>query len=146
MAKGALRELPVVANDAGELALSPTDVAQFIRLDQCQRYLRLRLHERAVNRHFLRDYGVAPQSIPPLLTRSGADFEERVEAAIRARFAARNFAIEPPRGKGWIDDNARVIAAARTLAAGTVLVLFQARLQATLAGWRLRGDVDILRL
>jgi hypothetical protein len=77
---------------------------------------------------------------------SCADFEERVEAAIRARFAARNFAIEPPRGKGWIDDNARVIAAARTLAAGTVLVLFQARLQATLAGWRLRGDVDILRL
>jgi hypothetical protein len=102
MAKGALRELPVVANDAGEWALSPTDVAQFIRLDQCQRYLRLRLHERAVNRHFLRDYGVAPQSIPPLLTRSGADFEERVEAAIRARFAARNFAIEPPRARSLL--------------------------------------------
>jgi hypothetical protein len=142
----AFRELPVVANAAGELALSPTDVAQFIRLDQCQRYLRLRLHERAVNRHFLREYGVAPQSIPPLLTRSGADFEAQVEGDIRARFAARNFAIEPPRGKGWIDDNARVVEAARALTPGEVLVLFQARLQVALAGWRLRGDVDILRL
>ena len=66
------KALPVVADAAGNLPLSPTDVAQFIRLDQCQRYLRLRLHERAVNRAFLRDYGVAPQSIPPLLTRSGA--------------------------------------------------------------------------
>lgn len=145
-AGSARRELPVVPNAAGELALSPTDVAQFIRLDQCQRYLRLRLHERAVNRHFLRDYGVAPQAIPPLLTRSGADFEARVEAAIRARFAARNFATEPPRGTGWVDDNERVIDAARALAPGRTLVIFQARLLAAVAGWRLRGDVDILRM
>ena len=80
------------ARPDGALRLSPTDISQFIRLEQCQRYLRLRLHERAVNAHFLREYGVAPQSIPPLLTRSGADFEERVEAAVRARFAARNLA------------------------------------------------------
>lgn len=88
----ARQALPVVANAAGLLLLSPTDVAQFIRLDQCQRYLRLRLHERAVNRAFLRDYGVAPQAIPPLLTRSGADFEARVEAAVRAHSPAINLA------------------------------------------------------
>ncbi len=95
------RTLPVVPDAAGELPLSPTDVAQFIRLEQCQRYLRLRLHERAVNRNFLREYGVVPQSIPPLLTRSGAAFEARVEVAVRARFAAHNFATDTARGKGW---------------------------------------------
>ena len=64
------------------LPLSPTDIAQFIRLEQCRRYLRLRLHERAVDRGFLRAYGVTPQVIPPLLTRSGAACEAWVEAAV----------------------------------------------------------------
>ena len=53
----------VIANDAlgtdeysveldvlGRVRISPTDVSQFIRLDQCERYLRLRLHERSACR------------------------------------------------------------------------------------------------
>jgi hypothetical protein len=40
--------------------LSPTDISQFIRLDQCERYLRL--HERIHGAHLLRDYDVTPQS------------------------------------------------------------------------------------
>src|SRR5690242_5586578 len=63
--------------------LSPTDISQFIRLDQCQRYLALRLKEREAGRKFMYEYGVAPQSIPPLLTRSGASFEETVEKAMQ---------------------------------------------------------------
>ena len=59
------------------LHLSPTDISQFIRLEQCERYLRLRLHERGVNANFMRQYGVAPVSVTPLLTRSGAIFEQR---------------------------------------------------------------------
>ena len=31
----------------GVRAISPTDIAQYIRMEQCERYLRLRLHERA---------------------------------------------------------------------------------------------------
>ncbi|HEU5327935.1 MAG TPA: AAA domain-containing protein [Thermomicrobiales bacterium] len=137
-------DFPVLP-EAGGWQLSPTDIAQFIRLEQCERYLRLRLHARTANRHFMRDYGVVPQAIPALLTRSGADFEARVEAAVRRRFAALNFATETARGKTWTADNARVLAALRALAPGATLVLFQPRLEALVEGWRLRGDVDILR-
>lgn len=126
--------------------LSPTDVSQFIRLEQCQRYLRLRLHEHAVDRHFMRDYDVVPQAIPPLLTRSGATFETAIEGAVRGYCAAFNFATELARPRGWLDDNDRVIAEARTLLPGRALVLFQPRIRATLDGWQIRGDVDILRL
>ncbi len=137
--------LPVL-NGRTPLPLSPTDISQFIRLEQCQRYLRLRLHERALDRHFMRDYGVTPQSIPPLLTRSGATFEERIERAVRERFTALNFAVETGRAEGWSADNARVVAEARALPPGAVRVLFQPRLEVEVDGWRLRGDVDILRL
>ncbi len=66
--------------------ISPTDISQFIRLDQCERYLRLRLHERTAGPSFMNDYGVVPQSIPPLLTRSGERFEERIETLVDARY------------------------------------------------------------
>src|SRR5438270_12474893 len=71
-----------VDTSADRRSISPTDVAQFIRLEQCERYLRLRLHERTANARFMADYGVVPQAIPTLLTRSGADFERRVEADV----------------------------------------------------------------
>src|SRR6476620_3581561 len=63
--------------------ISPTDISQFIRLEQCQRYLALRLKERRQGLRFVYDYGVTPQPIPPLLTRSGADFEKEVETVVQ---------------------------------------------------------------
>jgi hypothetical protein len=126
--------------------LSPTDISQFIRLEQCERYLRLRLHEHGVNGNFLRQYGVAPVSVTPLLTRSGAAFEERVTAAIRARYATRDFAAEHGESGARPENNGAVIAEAHALAPGGVRVLLQPRLTAALAGWQIRGDVDILRL
>ena len=136
---------PAGADERGERPISPTDVSQFIRLDQCQRYLRLRLHERIAGRRFLRDYGVAPQPIQPLLTRTGARFEEEIERAVRAQYATMDLTegVDPTR-RG--DDNARVIGLARDLAAGEVLVLLQPRLQVSLGGWRMTGDADVLRL
>ena len=70
--------------DGRPLRLSPTDVSQFIRLEQCERYLRLRLYASMEGSGFMREYGVAPQEIPPLRTRSGREFEERIEEAIAA--------------------------------------------------------------
>ena len=56
-------------------SITPTDVSQFIRLDQCERYLRLRLDERSGGLGFMRDVGIYPQTLPPLLTESGLRFE-----------------------------------------------------------------------
>ncbi|HET7037250.1 MAG TPA: AAA domain-containing protein [Thermomicrobiaceae bacterium] len=139
--------LAVPPDASGVRAIAPTDIAQFIRLDQCRRYLRLKLHERAASLRFLKDYDVAPQAIPPLLTASGARFEETVEAAIGRRFRVLNLARDLPRGvPGWSGDNERVLAAARELPPGETLVLLQPRIEAVVADWRLRGDIDLLRL
>jgi AAA domain/PD-(D/E)XK nuclease superfamily len=120
-------------------------VSQFVRLDQCRRYLRLALHERAAGSGFMERYDVAPQAITPLLTRAGQEFEEDVEAAAAARFPTRNFGREPL-DRERAPDIDEVITAAGSLQPGQVMVLFQARLRASLHCWDLTGDADILRL
>ena len=133
-----------------ELKLSPTDISQYIRLTRCERFLRLRMHERNAGRRFLTEYDVAPQAITPLLSRSGAVFEDVVEAALRVHFgsaAVVDFAADPvigPRGKR-LPDNERLVNAVRNLAPGERLVVCQPRLQVTLGAWSIRGDADLLR-
>lgn len=61
-------DLLVVAGMHGLRGISPTDVARFIRLEQCQRYLRLRLHERTVNGRFMADYTPAAHRFAQPLT------------------------------------------------------------------------------
>ncbi|HEX8597257.1 MAG TPA: ATP-binding protein [Chloroflexia bacterium] len=132
------------AGETGKYKISPTDISQFIRLEQCQRYLRLRLHERAHGRGFFEEYGVHPQTIPPLLTRSGQSFEEQVEAQVSGSYPTRNFGKE---GSSRRDsDNDAVVSAARDLPMGDSLVLFQVRLSLPLGEWWFRGDIDILRM
>src|SRR5215218_1107479 len=143
-------EFSVGLDELGRVRISPTDVSQFIRLDQCERYLRLRLHERSAGMRFMVDYGVVPQSIPPLLTQSGTQFEERVERTVAAGFRTVNLALQDAEGIDSSDsrptDNERVVAETRALAAGETLVLFQPRLLVALGSWDVRGDVDVLRL
>ncbi len=130
--------------------IAPTDIAQYIRLDQCARYLRLRLHEHRHGRDFLYGFGVAPQAIPPILTKSGARFEEQIEQQVAA-FASgqvvncKTAAVDDEQFQGP-DNNAIVVALARDLLPGATLFLFQPRLRVTIGDWQLRGDVDILRL
>src|SRR4051812_14766462 len=100
-------ELPT-ARPGEPRRLSPTDVSQFVRLEQCERYLRLRLHERAYGQRFLRDYGVAAEAIPPLLTRSGGRFEEVVESELARGFRCTRFS-ESQRA-GAPDDGTAVVA------------------------------------
>src|SRR5215218_10831914 len=101
-------EFSVGLDALGRVRISPTDVSQFIRLEQCERYLRLRLHERSANRAFLTDYGVAPQAITPLLTRSGAAFESAVERAVAERYETVNFARDRADDQRDAHDNARL--------------------------------------
>ena len=70
--------LPVLPATAS-LRLTPTDVSQFVRLEQCERYLQFRLAERA-GQKFMEHYGVIPQRITPLLSQSGSTFETGIEA------------------------------------------------------------------
>jgi len=147
--KGRAMEIgPVVPRDRDGDAvrrISPTDIAQFIRLDQCQRYLRLRLYERNVRSGFMREYDVTPQSIPPILTQSGVDFERRVEDAVGTSFVSHRLSAGNQPRAGDATDNDLVVQHARELLAGETVILFQPRLRATIDGWRIRGDVDILR-
>ena len=130
--------------------LTPTDIAQFIRLGECPRYLKLRLHERKNGSSFLREYGVAPQAIPPLLTLSGQRFEVRVERAARERFTSLHCGDhagdEGEEVSSQRNDNMVVIDHASGLQPGETLLLFQPRLQAHIGDWPFVGDVDILRL
>ena len=139
--------IPVFSPDrAGDpRSLSPTDISQFIRLDQCQRFLRLRLHERANGQRFMRDYDVTPQAIPPILSKSGNRFEKAVESDISRVLPSVRFSEAQRRAAGSADNNADVTAAAASLIPGAVQVLFQPRLTATLDGWSIRGDVDAIR-
>src|SRR4051794_8525619 len=73
------------------LRITPTDVSQFVRLEQCERFLRLRLSERA-GQDFMEPYGVVPQRITPLMTLSGSDFEKAVEGNLGGRFRSLNYA------------------------------------------------------
>lgn len=139
--------------------LTPTDIAQFLRLGECRRYLKMRQHERRKGSGFLRKYGVAPQAIPPLLTLSGQRFEQHIEEAARNRFRVircgddgrdnnMSDAVKAPCGEApqAYVDNQMVIDCTRSLPCGGTLLLFQPRLEAVLGDCHFTGDLDILRL
>src|ERR1700730_5845546 len=136
--------LTVVPDPASQpLRISPTDVSQFVRLEQCERYLRFRLAERS-GRTFLREYDVAPQRITPLLSLSGREFEDSVEQKIGLLHRTVQYA---DRASGEVDrpvNNDAVVSKARKLLPGQAVILFQPRLQAEIDCWLIRGDLDVL--
>src|SRR3954462_13108618 len=100
--------LPVLApTTARPLRLTPTDVTQFVRLEQCERFLRFRLAERA-GQEFLEPYGVPPQRIPPLLSLSGQSFEDAVGADLAQRFRSVHYAARHGLAHDRPADNAAV--------------------------------------
>jgi hypothetical protein len=135
--------LPVLPADR-PLRLTPTDVTQFVRLEQCERFLRFRLAERA-GQDFMGEYDVIPQRLTPLLSLAGHSFEEGIEQALGERFATVNYARKSA-AHDRPDNNHEVVEAARKLAPGQTVLLFQPRLVAELSGWQMRGDVDLVRL
>ena len=138
--------LPLVPDPSSQtLRISPTDVSQFVRLEQCERYLGFRLAERS-GRTFMREYDVTPQRITPLLSLSGRVFEESIEQKIARSHRTVQYA---DRTAGEVDrpvNNDAVIEEAGKLPPGRAVVLFQPRLQAEVDGWLIRGDLDVLRL
>jgi hypothetical protein len=136
--------LPVLSLTS-PLRLTPTDVSQFVRLEQCERFLRFRLAERA-GQKFMEEYDVNPQRITPLLSLSGHEFEEGVEKALATRFRTVHYAAGTSAAHDRPDNNQEVMDEARKLRPGEALLLFQPRLNVELEGWLLRGDLDLVRL
>jgi predicted RecB family nuclease len=137
--------LPVLTpTPAHPQRVTPTDVSQFVRLEQCERFLRLRLSERA-GLPFMEQFGVTPQRITPLLSLSGQTFEEGVEREVGGRFRAVHYARKHAGDHNRPADNADLLAEVARLKAGETVVLFQTRLEATLDSWQVRGDVDLIR-
>jgi hypothetical protein len=120
-------------------------VSQFVRLEQCERFLRFRLAERG-GQKFMEDYDVTPQRITPLLSLSGHEFEEGVEKALGSHFRTVHYAARASQDHNRPDNNKEVVTEARKLKAGKAVLLFQPRLSVELAGWLLRGDLDLVRL
>src|SRR5688572_14368399 len=119
------------------LRFSPTDIAQYIRLDQCRRYLRLRLVERNAGTDFQRAWDSQPQSIPPLLTRSGRRFERAAEESIARVSASVTCDRSERQERGTGSNNDLLIEAAGRLGPGERVVVFQPLLQAEINGWDL---------
>src|SRR6516225_6634052 len=136
--------LPVLPTNR-PLRLTPTDVSQFVRLEQCERFLRFRLAERA-GQKFMEDYDVTPQRITPLLSLSGHEFEEGIEKALGSDFRTVHYAARASQDHNRSDNNREVVTEARRLKPGKSVLLFQPRLEVELAGWLLRGDLDLVRL
>ncbi len=130
--------------DGVPLKLSPTDIAQYIRLAQCRRYLRLRLIERNAGQEFLQAWDAQPQSIPPLLTLSGHDFEEGAEAAIRDGIRSHTCNQEKRAALGVANDNQVLIDEVEALPPSGRVVVFQPLLQAEIDGWTLTGIADAI--
>ena len=133
--------LPVLAANR-PLRLTPTDVSQFVRLEQCERFLRFRLAERA-GQKFMEDYDVTPQRITPLLSLSGHEFEEGIEKALDSHFRTVQYAARASQDHNRPDNNREVVTEARKLKPGQSVLLFQPRLEVELAGWLLRGALVV---
>src|SRR5215212_8867806 len=117
--------LPILPGQGDRpLRISPTDVSQFVRLEQCERYLRFRLAERD-GQKFMRAYDVIPQRITPLLTQEGLAFEKAVEQRIRGKFPSVHYAEKVAQEVDRPDNNQEVVEEARRLVPGETIVLFQ---------------------
>jgi hypothetical protein len=75
-------------------------VSQFVRLEQCERYLRFRLAERA-GQKFMEEYNVIPQRIPPLLSLSGSTFEGEIEADPLSAPFCLSWTVAPKPSRLW---------------------------------------------
>jgi len=66
------------------LHLSPTSIAQYVRLENCERFLRFRLVPDDLKR-LEKKWNLTIQPLTPLLKESGADFEKNIAEKLVTR-------------------------------------------------------------
>lgn len=117
-------------------SLSATTLAQYVRLESCERYLWYRLHANETRRLF-RDYRVTEQPLTPLLSEKGA----RHESAITEELEAAGRTLVDLSGLG-------VDTTIAELARGAVepRVLLQARVEGSVGAFSATGIADLVIL
>ena len=116
--------------------ITATTISHYVRLERCERYLRLSLRSdemRALTARF-RDLGVQRPPLAPTLRASGQYFEERVVASL-------------PKGTLDLKDAAAdaTTTIVATLAPGEECILVQVPVAGTIGGWPCQGKADIVR-
>ncbi|MFZ1396822.1 MAG: PD-(D/E)XK nuclease family protein, partial [Candidatus Promineifilaceae bacterium] len=116
--------------------LSVTSLSQYVRYNNCDRYLRLRLRPDE-ERQMRQRWGITIQPLTPLLREAGLDFEQTVETAVD------NLGEQVVR----LGDDAPV---SDTLAwlrvAQAPVILLQAPLEARLGNYQVNGIADLIRI
>lgn len=114
--------------------LSPTDIAQYVRLENCERYLSFRLNP-DVKDHLSKKWRVNVQPLTPLLSDLGIAFERRVVEYIGQR------------GEKVIDlEKAKFDETVHLIGSITVpTIFFQPTLQARLWDYDFSGRADVIR-
>ena len=92
----------------------------------------------------MRAWDAQPQSIPPMLTVSGREFEKGAEAAIEHSTRVFTCSADERTAQGVPNDNAFLVSVAESLPPGERVVVFQPFLQADIDGWALTGVADAI--
>lgn len=116
-------------------SLSVTTLAQYIRLENCQRFLRFRIHPDEAHK-LARRWRVTEQPLTPLLRESGAEFER----AIATHLAERGEPVVDMDGK---DVDATV---EWFYQAEEPTILLQPVLEGEIGNYSISGRADIVRL
>jgi hypothetical protein len=122
------------------LRFAPTDLAGYLRLDQCERFLKLQIHYRNAGSDFMTEMDVVPRALSPVLSDIGRAFEATVIEQLQRAMPVIDYSLQ----RTTATDNLELIRALLELPVGERIALTQPRLGATLAGWALRGDIDLL--
>lgn len=115
--------------------LSPTSLSQFVRFDNCERFLRFRLVPEDAER-LQKKWGVTIQPLTPLLKEAGAEFEREIVQKLEQQ------------GETVIDLSNKgleaTVSALKQISEPTLL--FQPTLEAPLGDYFCSGRCDILRV
>lgn len=118
-----------------QIPLSITSISQFIRLQNCERYLRFRLFPNEA-KEFLDRWNLTIQPLTPLLEDSGARFEKAVERFLEST------------GEVVIDleGEDKEVTLEWMKQVDEPVLIFQAMLSADIGNFNCRGRADIVRL
>jgi hypothetical protein len=123
-----------LTNEPTTSSLAATTLAQFVRLESCERYLWYRLHQ-SETRELFREFRVTEQPLTPLLSQKGARHESEITEELRAD------------GRILVDltdQDLEATVAELKRGASEARVLLQARVAGTIGAFPASGIADLV--